>query len=319
MANYTFHKFHTHPQETAAGYCAAVGFFDGVHRGHQYLIQQVQVEAEKRGLVPIVVSFEEHPRLALSLSHTRYWPELLTTNKEKLELLEKCGLGGCAMLHFTQAMSMLTSREFMEHILRDEIGVKCLVVGYDHHFGSDLSSGYKDYVKFGKELGMDVLRERPFETDDLRISSSATRRFLTGGNVEMARICLGRPYKMEGTVVRGRQKGTLIGFPTANLSPDCEEQLVPGRGVYAVRVHIGGFSYMGMLNIGWRPTFDNGDDQSIEVHLLDYDGGELYGERMTLHFYRRVRDERRFDNVEALQAQLAADAAEVRQLLIGTL
>lgn len=316
MANYTFHKFRAHPEQTS-GYCAAIGFFDGVHRGHQYLIGQIKAEAARRGLTPIVVTFEEHPRL--TLKRTYYWPELLTTNAEKLALLEQYGLGGCAMLHFDQAMSMLTSREFMEQILRDEMGVKCLITGYDHHFGSDLSAGFKDYVKAGRELGMDVLRERPFETDDLRISSSATRRFLTGGNVEMARVCLGRPYKMEGIVVRGRQKGTSIGFPTANLHPDCEEQLVPGRGVYAVRAHIGGFSYMGMLNIGWRPTFGNGDDQSIEVHLLDYDGGNLYGKRLTLHFYRRVRDERRFDSIETLQAQLAADAAEVRQLLIGTL
>lgn len=316
MANYTFHKFRAHPEQTS-GYCAAIGFFDGVHRGHQYLIGQIKAEAARRGLTPIVVTFEEHPRL--TLKRTYYWPELLTTNAEKLVLLEQYGLGGCAMLHFDQAMSMLTSREFMEQILRDEMGVKCLITGYDHHFGSDLSAGFKDYVKAGRELGMDVLRERPFETDELRISSSATRRFLTGGNVEMARVCLGRPYKMEGIVVRGRQKGTLIGFPTANLHPDCEEQLVPGRGVYAVRAHIGGFSYMGMLNIGWRPTFGNGDDQSIEVHLLDYDGGNLYGERLTLHFYRRVRDEQRFDSIETLQAQLAADAAEVRQLLIGTL
>lgn len=316
MANYTFHKFRAHPEQTS-GYCAAIGFFDGVHRGHQYLIGQIKAEAARRGLTPIVVTFEEHPRL--TLKRTYYWPELLTTNAEKLALLEQYGLGGCAMLHFDQAMSMLTSREFMEQILRDEMGVKCLITGYDHHFGSDLSAGFKDYVKAGRELGMDVLRERPFETDELRISSSATRRFLTGGNVEMARVCLGRPYKMEGIVVRGRQKGTSIGFPTANLHPDCEEQLVPGRGVYAVRAHIGGFSYMGMLNIGWRPTFGNGDDQSIEVHLLDYDGGNLYGERLTLHFYRRVRDERRFDSIETLQAQLAADAAEVRQLLIGTL
>lgn len=316
MANYTFHKFRAHPEQTS-GYCAAIGFFDGVHRGHQYLIGQIKAEAARRGLTPIVVTFEEHPRL--TLRRTYYWPELLTTNAEKMALLEQYGLGGCAMLHFDQAMSMLTSREFMEQILRDEMGVKCLITGYDHHFGSDLSAGFKDYVKAGRELGMDVLRERPFETDELRISSSATRRFLTGGNVEMARVCLGRPYKMEGIVVRGRQKGTSIGFPTANLHPDCEEQLVPGRGVYAVRAHIGGFSYMGMLNIGWRPTFGNGDDQSIEVHLLDYDGGNLYGERLTLHFYRRVRDERRFDSIETLQAQLAADAAEVRQLLIGTL
>lgn len=312
MANYSFHNFHRH-SETAQGYCAAIGFFDGVHRGHLYLINQIKAEAAKRGLQPIVVTFEEHPRLALS--HTHYWPELLTTNTEKLHLLEASGLAGCAMLHFDHRMSMLTSRDFMELVLRDELNVKCLLIGYDHHFGSDLSSGYKEYVKYGRELGIEVLRERPFDADDLRISSSATRRFLTGGNVEMARACLGRPYMLEGRVVEGHHAGSLMGFPTANLRPDCVEQLVPGRGVYAVRAYVEGFSYMAMVNIGWRPTLDNGSDQSIEAHLLDYTGGPLYGQQLKLYFYRRVRDEQRFESIEDLQRQLAIDADTVRQML----
>ena len=218
------------------------------------------------------------------------------------------------MLRFDQSMSMLTSREFMQQMLREKLGVRCLLVGYDHHFGSDLSASYKDYVRYGRELGIEVLRERPFEAADLRISSSATRRFLTGGNVEMARACLGRPYLLEGMVVEGHHAGTLMGYPTANLRPECEEQLVPGRGVYAARAEIGGFTYMAMVNIGWRPTLDNGGDQTIEAHLLDYTGGDLYGQRLKLHFYRRVRDERRFSGIEALQAQLALDADCVRKL-----
>lgn len=312
MANYSFHSFHRHTEATQ-GYCAAIGFFDGVHRGHLYLIDQIKAEAARRGLQPIVVTFEEHPRLALS--HTHYWPELLTTNAEKLHLLEASGLDGCAMLHFDQRMSMLTSRDFMELVLRDELGVKCLLIGYDHHFGSDLSSGYKEYVKYGRELGIEVLRERPFDADDLRVSSSATRRFLTGGNVEMARACLGRPYLLEGKVVEGHHAGSLMGFPTANLRPDCEEQLVPGRGVYAVRAYVEGFSYMAMVNIGWRPTLDNGSDQTIEAHLLDYTGDSLYGQQLKLYFYRRVRDEQRFNSIEDLQRQLAIDADTVRQML----
>lgn len=312
MANYSFHSFHRHTEATQ-GYCAAIGFFDGVHRGHLYLIDQIKAEAARRGLQPIVVTFEEHPRLALS--HTHYWPELLTTNAEKLHLLEASGLTGCAMLHFDQRMSMLTSRDFMELVLRDELGVKCLLIGYDHHFGSDLSSGYKEYVKYGRELGIEVLRERPFDADDLRVSSSATRRFLTGGNVEMARACLGRPYLLEGKVVEGHHAGSLMGFPTANLRPDCEEQLVPGRGVYAVRAYVEGFSYMAMVNIGWRPTLDNGSDQTIEAHLLDYTGDSLYGQQLKLYFYRRVRDEQRFNSIEDLQRQLAIDADTVRQML----
>ena len=251
MANYTFHSFRSAAGEPQ-GYCATVGFFDGVHRGHRYLIDQLKAESAQRGLLPLVITFEEHPRLALS--HTRYWPELLTTNTQKLHLLEQAGVAAVAMLRFDQSMSMLTSREFMQQMLREKLGVRCLLVGYDHHFGSDLSASYKDYVRYGRELGIEVLRERPFEAADLRISSSATRRFLTGGNVEMARACLGRPYLLEGMVVEGHHAGTLMGYPTANLRPECEEQLVPGRGVYAARAEIGGFTYMAMVNIGDRKS-----------------------------------------------------------------
>ncbi len=315
MANFTLHTF-KRSLNTEQGFCAAIGFFDGVHRGHCYLIDQVKAEAAKRGLLPIVISFEEHPRLAISGS--RYWPELLTTNEQKLQLLARTGLAGCAMLHFTHDMSMLTSREFMQLILQKELDVHCLLIGYDHHFGSDLSAGFKDYVRYGRELGIEVLRERPFVADgELQISSSATRRFLTGGNVEMARACLGRPYVLEGTVVEGHHAGTLMGFPTANMRPDCNEQLIPGRGVYAVKAEINGFSYMGMLNIGWRPTLDNGDEQTIETHLLDYEGGDLYGHHIKLNFYRRIRDEHRFTNIEELQKQLAIDADQVRTYFKG--
>lgn len=310
MANFTYYNFH-HSGDATQGRCAAIGFFDGVHRGHQYLLAQVKAAAAARGLQPIAITFEEHPRLALR--QTPYWPELLTTNEEKLRLLAETGIAGCAMLHFDRNMSMLTSREFMDTILRRELDVRCLIVGYDHRFGSDLSAGFKDYVRYGKELGIEVIREQPFEDHELRISSSATRRFLSGGNVEMARACLGRPYRLEGTVVEGHHKGTLMGFPTANLQPDRAEQLVPGRGVYACRAEIGGFNYMAMVNIGWRPTLANGNDQTIEAHLLDYDGGALYGEHIALDFYRRIRDEHRFDSIEELQRQLAADADAVRQ------
>lgn len=312
MANYSLHTFRR-DFDLQQGTCAAIGFFDGVHRGHAYLIEQVKAEAARRGLQPMVITFEEHPRLALSQTH--YWPELLTTNAQKLQLLEQTGLSACAMLHFDHAMSMLTSREFMDLVLSKELHVRCLLMGYDHHFGSDLSAGFRDYVRNGHDLGIEVLRERPFDDHELRISSSATRRFLAAGNVEMARACLGRPYVLEGTVVEGHHAGTLMGYPTANLRPDCEEQIVPGRGVYAVRADVDGFSYMGMLNIGWRPTLNNGDDRTIETHLLDYSGAPLYGKHISLRFIRRVRDERRFSSIEELQSQLAIDADHVRQML----
>lgn len=312
MANYTLHTFNTFsPAAGETGYCATIGFFDGVHLGHRYLIDRVKAEADARGLLPLVISFEEHPRLALG--HTRYWPELLTSNEEKLRLLARTGLAGCVMLHFDRAMSMLTSKEFMEQILVSQLGVKCLLVGYDHRFGSDLSAGFKEYVKYGRELGIEVIRALPYETNELRVSSSAVRRFLSGGNVEMAKACLGRPYTIAGTIVEGRRAGTLMGYPTANLRPLLEEQIIPGRGVYAARAEIDGFDYMAMVNIGRRPTMDNGNDQTIEAHLLDYSGEDLYGREMRLAFHRRLRDEKRFDNIAELQARLAVDSDMVRE------
>ncbi len=322
MRQYTLYRLHAtghcEPVPSDAllretGCCAAVGFFDGVHQGHRFLIDQLRGEADRRGTKSVVITFEEHPRLALS--GARYWPELLTSNAEKLRLLALAGADYCAMLRFDHAMSMLTSAEFMEQVLKACLGVQCLMVGYDHSFGSDLSSGFAAYVRQGKDLGMDVLRLRPYDVGELRVSSSAVRRFLAAGNVETARLCLGRPYLLEGTVVQGRHAGTLMGYPTANLQPLCAEQIVPGRGVYAVRAEVDGFTYMAMLNIGWRPTMDNGDDQTVEAHLLDYDGGDLYGKRVKVYFYQRVRDERRFASVQDLQAQLAVDADTVRSIL----
>ena len=322
MRQYTLYKLHATGHFEAVpsdallgetGCCAAIGFFDGVHLGHRFLIDQLRAEAARRGAKSVAVTFEEHPRLALSGAH--YWPELLTPNNEKLRLLALAGADYCTILHFDHAMSMLTSAEFMEQVLKSGLGVQCLMVGYDHRFGSDLSSGFATYVRQGKDLGIDVLRLRPYDVGELRVSSSAVRRFLAAGNVETARLCLGRPYLLEGEVVQGRHAGTLMGYPTANLQPLCTEQIVPGRGVYAVRAEVDGFTYMAMLNIGWRPTMDNGDDQTVEAHLLDYDGGDLYGKRVKVYFYQRVRDERRFASVQDLQAQLAVDADTVRDIL----
>lgn len=322
MSQYTLYRLHGSGRYESVpptalseerGCCAAIGFFDGVHLGHRYLIDQVRGEAARRGEKAALVTFEEHPRLALS--GTRYWPELLTPNAEKLRLLSLAGADYCVMLHFDRAMSTLTSGEFMEQVLKKALGVTCLMVGYDHRFGSDLSAGYAAYVRQGSALGMEVRRLCPYDVGELRVSSSAVRRFLAGGNVETARGCLGRPYRLEGKVVRGRHAGTQMGYPTANLRPLCAEQIVPGRGVYAVRAELDGFSYMAMLNIGWRPTMDNGDDQTIEAHLLDYGGGDLYGRRVKVDFFQRVRDERCFDSVDDLRAQLAVDEDCVRAIL----
>lgn len=311
MPHFTFHSYlpSSAAPADAPRRAATVGFFDGVHRGHRFLIDRLCAEARQRGLQPIVVTFDEHPRQVIKPEG--YWPELLTPTPAKLALLKETGLAGCAVLHFTKELAALTSREFMARLLKAELGVDCLVMGYDHRFGSNVGAAYRDYVTEGREVGIEVVRELPFDCGELRVSSSATRRFLSAGNVEMAYSCLGRPYRLEGTVVEGHRKGTLLGWPTANLRPDYDEQIVPGRGVYIASAQLEGFRYRAMVNVGHRPTLANGNDQTIEAHLLDYEGGDLYGLPLAIDFHRRLRNELRFASITDLQAQLARDADAV--------
>ncbi len=296
---------------SAAPAVAAVGFFDGVHLGHQFLFCQVRALADETGAAALAVTFAEHPRRVLS---SDYRPQLLTTLPEKLELLRSLGLDACAVLHFSETMAALTSRQFMERYLRDAFGVTKLVVGYDHHFGSDVAATHADYEAEGRSLGISVVASTAFQTAEFTVSSSTVRRLLEGGNVERARQCLGRPYTLGGTVVEGRHLGRDLGYPTANLQPAHPDKLVPGRGVYAVEATVGGRSYGAMLNIGWRPTLSDGRGPTIEAHLFGFDG-DLYGRTLSLAFLHRLRDEQRFDSLPALQAQLRTDAVRCRELL----
>lgn len=308
MTDYEIYRFTSRP---AAPAVATVGFFDGVHLGHQYLFRQVRAAAAASGCASLAVTFDLHPRQVLSAD---YRPELLTTLREKLDLLATCGIDACAVLRFTPAMAALTSREFMSRYLAGAFGVRRLVVGYDHHFGSDTGATLADYQAAGRALGIDVVPADAFSTAEFTVSSSTVRRLLEGGNVERATQCLGRPYVLAGTVVEGCRVGRDLGFPTANLRPSDPGKLVPGRGVYAVEATVGARTYGAMLNIGWRPTLDDGRGPTVEAHLFGF-SGNLYGSGLTLRFLHRLRDEQRFDSLEALQAQLRADAARCRQLL----
>lgn len=199
-----------------------------------------------------------------------YRPELLTTSEEKLALLEGTGVDYCFMLDFTREVSHLTAHEFMSDILRDRYRVQILVIGYDHRFGHNRSEGFEDYCRYGSEMGIEVIRARACVCDDLHISSSVIRKMLHQGEVDRAARCLGYDYFLDGTVVSGYQVGRKIGFPTANLSVDDPDKLVPADGVYAVHVTFDGHTYNGMLNIGTRPTIGNGPERSIEVNILHF-------------------------------------------------
>ena len=293
---------------------ATIGFFDGVHRGHRFLIGQVQREAVRRGLASAVITFPVHPRKVLQAD---FCPRLLTTSQEKLALLDSAGVDLCILLDFTPHLASLSAREFME-VLRNRYNIRVLVIGYDHRFGHNRSEGFGDYVRYGGELGMEVLPAEAYSLpalpDGRPVSSSLVRQLLGEGNVALAADCLGYRYFLNGTVVGGRGIGHKLGYPTANLQPDSPDKLIPANGVYAVQVDIAGRRYGGMLNIGVRPTLDNGADRSIEVYIFNFNDN-AYGHPMRLSFIRRMRGERKFASLDELKQQLAQDEATARQTL----
>ena len=270
---------------------ATIGFFDGVHRGHRFLIRQLTRYAVGHDLASLLVTFRTHPRQVMQAA---YQPQLLTTYDEKCGQLATTGADYCLTLDFTTALAALSARRFMAEILKEKLSVKVLVIGYDHRFGHDRSEGFAEYVEYGRELGMEVVRADAFAMSEVNVSSSMVRACLVEGEVGIAARCLTRPYEITGRVVHGFHVGHELGFPTANIQVEDSQKLIPKNGVYAVWVKgkIGGEEHVwgGMLNIGLRPTMENGENRTIEVHLLDF-AGDLYGCRLTLSFVRRLRDE----------------------------
>lgn len=283
--------------------CAAtIGFFDGVHRGHRFLLEQVKEEAAGKGLCPSVITFPTHPRQVLQPD---FHPQLLSTPVEKLHLLEEAGIANCILLPFTAELSRLSAKEFML-LLRTEYNVRTLVIGYDHRFGHNRLESFEDYVRYGQELDIDIVQARAYTQENAKVSSSAIRELLSQGEVHTASRLLGYPYPLEGTVTDGYRVGRKIGFPTANLRVDHPFKLVPAEGVYAVKVEVEGQQHLGMLNIGHRPTLNNGADRSIEVHILDF-AGDIYRQNIRIEFLRFLRPETKFASIEELISQIEKD------------
>lgn len=289
---------------------AAIGMFDGVHRGHRHLLDTVCREAEKRGIGAAAVTFSRHPSSVLRPDSP---VRLLSGTKDKTRMLESCGLR-VIMLDFTEKLRGMTSREFLR-MLHDDYGVDCLVVGFNNRFGSDREHGISDYRRFGAEIGVDIVEAT--EIEDCKVSSSLIRAMLESGRVEDASKALGRDYCFTGKVVEGCQLGRQLGFPTANIAVSDLHVLVPAPGVYTAYVtdeDSPGIRRMAMVNIGSRPTVNSGSDVTIEAHILDYNGN-LYGHTLTVEFHQRIRDERRYPSLDRLVSALATDAAVTRSLL----
>lgn len=290
---------------------ATIGFFDGVHRGHRFLIDRVIEEAQRSGMSSAVITFDRHPREVLQ---TDYQPDLLSTLDEKLLLLSKTHVDNTVVLHFDASMAALTAHDFMRDVLQGQLKVRKLIIGYDNRFGHNRSEGFDDYVRYGKELGIEVIRADAFLPDDVRVSSSVIRTCLREGRVEDANRLLGYDYTIESRIVSGYQNGRKMGFPTANLDVTRCQQLLPASGVYAVLVRLKdsvGWK-RGMMNIGHRPTF-NGTTTSMEVNLFNF-SGNLYGQELLVSFISKIRDERKFDSIEALAEQLQHDKVQINKL-----
>lgn len=289
---------------------ATIGCFDGVHRGHCYLIRQVLHIAESKGLHSTLITFPVHPRQVMQ---SDYRPQWLTCLQQKEDLLRRQSADYCLLLPFTHKLSLLSAREFMQ-LLHTRFNVQILVIGYDHRFGHNRTEGFNDYFRYGEELEMEVIHAHALVEDGQTISSTLIRRLLKEGNVTRANRYLGYRYYLDGQVVDGYKIGRKLGFPTANLLPSCPDKLIPQEGVYAAYAYIGEHRYASMLNIGRRPTIGNGPDLSIEVHIIDFEGN-LYQHHLHVEFAEYVRPEQKFDSSDTLIKQLHRDKEMIRRLL----
>jgi riboflavin kinase/FMN adenylyltransferase len=298
------------------GFVATIGMFDGVHLGHQFVLRQTIDQARELGLQPLCITFDHSPRQE----------QVLTPLDEKVRLIRQMGIDRVEVLAFTAELKSLTARQFMEQVLRDQMNVRVLLTGYDNRFGRNREEGFDDYVHYGRELGIEVrclppLDSTPSSLNAQNVSSSYIRQLLSEGQVAEAARCLGHPYSISGRVAHGEHIGTELGFPTANLVPSSLQQLIPAPGAYAVKVtlltpHPSLYTLSGMMNIGTRPTFD-GHEQTLEVHILHFHE-DLYGQALSVEFVKRLREERRFESMEALKEQLKQDAIRAEQAIKET-
>lgn len=285
----------------------AIGNFDGVHRGHQRLFAEARRRAAALGGESVALTFEPHPARVLAPERA---PALISTPRRKLELIEGCGIALCVVETFDRALAALSPEEFVDEVLVRALGARAVCVGWDFTFGKARRGDAATLRALGAERGFEVAVIEPVAIDGVVCSSSKVRELVRAGRVEEAARLLGRDVEAEGEVVRGAGRGRGIGVPTANLR--AETELLPGGGVYAGWVQLldegsGGVIHDAAINVGTNPTFTDAATVHVEAHLLDWDGGDLYGRRVRFGFVERLRDELRFSSVEALVEQIRRD------------
>ncbi len=289
-----------------------IGTFDGVHLGHQKILAQLKKLKEKTGLKTVVLTFDPHPRRVL-------FPEqqdlkLLTSVDEKLELLKKYGVDVTVVYPFSKKFSQLSSEAYIQDILIKSLQVKHLVIGYDHKFGNKRTGDINVLRKYAPQFRFEVEEISAKDIDHIAISSSKIRKALEEGNLNLATEFLGHHYFLRATVVKGKQLGRELGYPTANLKIEDEYKLIPAPGIYFVEVVIEGLLLYGMLSIGTNPTTDSDNIIKVEVNIFDFDA-DIYGKELRINFLQRLRDEKKFRNLEELKKALDEDKTQCMGLI----
>lgn len=285
-----------------------IGTFDGVHSGHQYILQQLHEAAEACNGETVIITFDPHPREVLA-PHDRN-VRLLTTLDEKIRLLEQRGIHHVVVVPFTKAFSELSAQAYVEDFLIRTFRPHTIIIGYDHRFGHNREGGLELLEAEQQKFGFRLLEIPQQVVHNLAVSSTKIRQSLQDGAIQLANELLGYPYFLHGTVVHGDKMGRQLGFPTANIRLNDDRKLIPAQGVYAVTVETGGRKLKGALNIGTRPTF-NGTELRIEVYILDFDE-DIYGADIKVSFLDYIRSDKKFDSVDALVLQMKNDVEKTR-------
>lgn len=303
------YPIHVKPDFETGPLSMALGFFDGVHKGHQRVIGEAIEQAGKKGVKSAVMTFDPHPSLVLGGRKEEVF--YITPMQQKMEILEEMGVDFCFIVRFTSEFAKLTPEQFIEFFVKG-LGVVHVTAGFDFSFGSKGKGDMELMEKVGEnDYGVTVVDK--LEAGDEKISSTRIRELLKQGGVEHVCQLLGRPFRVIGTVVNGDKRGRTIGFPTANVEPELGA-VVPRRGVYAVKIQVQGQLHEGVCNIGYKPTFNNPEvkKQVIEVHILDFDKS-IYGEMVEVEWHERIRDEQKFSGIDELKAQIQQDKRTAEQ------
>ncbi len=280
-----------------------IGTFDGVHEGHKAILRQVVSHAREADGESVLITFEPHPRKVLQPEHP---VSIITPLEQKLELISATGIEHIVVMPFTMAFADLSASDYIEQFLVKLFQPHSIIIGYDHRFGHDRTGDLALLRQYADRHSFQLVEIPAQVIDEAAISSTKIRKAISGGNAEVAAQMLGRPFSFSGTVVHGNKKGRTIGYPTANIEPNNSEQVLPGLGVYAVRVRVNNELHGGMLNIGYNPTVTDAHKVRIEVHIFEFEG-DIYNCVVDTFFYRKLRDEVRFDSLDSLKKQLALD------------